>query len=139
MKRLAQPTRIAVVAFCLGVIATLLVAQPGQAQDGAEFSYESKFIEAGGVRLHYLDFGGQGLPLIFVHSESRDAHTYAEFAPRFSDAYRVLAVTRPGYGESEDPGDGYDVPAQAEKLIDFLDALGIGRAVFAGNSAPAAR
>jgi len=136
MEQPAQSTRSTVVALCLCVAAALLHVQPGWAQSDRELRYSSKFIDAGGVRLHYLDFGGEGLPLIFLHSESWDAYTYAKFAPRFSDAYRVLAVTRPGYGQSEDPGYGYDVPAQAERLIDFLDAVGIHQAVFAGNSAP---
>ena len=98
--------------------------------------YESKFIDAGGLRLHYLDFGGEGLPLVLVHSEGWDAHTYADFAPRFTDTNRVLAVTRPGYGESEAHPDGFSVETQAESLIKFLDALGIEKAAFAGNSSP---
>jgi pimeloyl-ACP methyl ester carboxylesterase len=100
--------------------------------------YESKFVEAGGVRLHYLDFGGEGLPVVFVHSEAWDAHTYAEFAPRFADRSRVLAITRPGYGESEAHPDGFGVATQARALVDFLDALGIERAVFAGNASATA-
>lgn len=136
MEQQAWSTRSTVVALCWCVTAALLHVQPAWAQGDPELPYESKFIDAGGVRLHYLDFGGEGLALVLVHSESWDAYTYANFAPRFSDAYRVLAVTRPGYGQSEDPGYGYDVPAQAERLIDFLDAVGIRQAVFAGNSAP---
>ncbi len=131
-----QSTRRIVVALSLCVTVAILHVQAVSAQSDSELPYESKFIDARGVRLQYLDFGGEGLALVFVHSESWDAHTYAKFAPRFSHAYRVLAVTRPGYGQSEDPGYGYDVPSQAEKLIDFLDALGIQQAVFAGNSAP---
>ncbi len=101
-------------------------------------AYESKFIEAGGVRLHYLDFGGEGLPLIFIHSESWDAFTYKDFGSQFADRYRVLAVTRPGYGQSEFREEGFSVPGQAESLLDFMDALEIDRAVFAGNSSPTA-
>jgi len=97
-----------------------------------------RFVEVGGVRLHYLDFGGEGLPLVFVHSESWDASTFEAFAPRFTDQARVLAVTRPGYGASEVIADGFGVAAQAEALVAFLDALGIERAVFAGNSSPTA-
>ena len=136
MEQQARSTLGPVVAVCLCIAAALLHVQPAWAQGDPKPPYESKFTDAGGVRLHYLDFGGEGLALVFVHSESWDAYTYAEFAPRFSDAYRVLAVTRPGYGQSEDPGYGYEVSAQAERLIDFLDAVGIRQAVFAGNSAP---
>ena len=106
--------------------------QYARAQDRPESSYQSTFVEAGGLRLHYLDFGGEGLPLVLIHSEAWDAYTYKNFGGRFTDRNRVLAVTRPGYGQSQ--GEHYDVPSQSESLIAFLDALDIERAVFAGNS-----
>jgi pimeloyl-ACP methyl ester carboxylesterase len=136
MAHYAQSTRSIVVALFLWVIIAILHVPVVSAQTDSELPYESKFIDARGVRLHYLDFGGEGLAMVFVHSESRDAFTYTKFAPRFSQAYRVLAVTRPGYGQSEDPGYGFDVSTQAESLIDFLDALGIQQAIFVGNSSP---
>ncbi|HUF11555.1 MAG TPA: alpha/beta fold hydrolase [Longimicrobiales bacterium] len=118
-------------------VALCLSAGCSQAvREAAEAEYESRFVDAAGVRLHYLDFGGDGLPVVFVHSEGWDATTYAEFAPRLTAGNRVLAVTRPGYGESEPHPDGFGIETQARSLIDFLDALGIERAVFAGNSSP---
>ena len=107
-------------------------------REEGEPAYPGRFVDAGGVRLHYLDFGGEGLPVVFVHSESWDATTYTSFAPRFMDGNRVLAITRPGYGESEAHPDGFSVETQARSLIAFLDALGIEQAVFAGNSSPVA-
>lgn len=96
-------------------------------------AYESRFVESRGVRLHYLDFGGTGLPVIFVHDWYEDAHTWMSFAPLFADAYRVLAMTRRGYGESDDVGWGYDVATQSEDILGFMDALGIERAVLVGR------
>jgi len=96
------------------------------------------FVEVDGVLVHYLDFGGEGLPLVFVHSESWDATTFAGIAPRLTEQAHVLAVTRPGYGKSEALPDPFSVASQAEALVSFLDALGIDRAVFAGNSSPIA-
>lgn len=112
-------------------VALLVAAEPAFAQDDPS-TPESSFIDAGDHRLHYLDFGGEGLPLVLIHSEAWDAHTYEHFGPLFTDRNRVLAVTRPGYGQSE--GAGYDVPSQGEALVGFLDALAIDRAVFAGNA-----
>jgi parallel beta-helix repeat protein len=105
----------------------------GSAGAAAPPLYESKFVEVRGVRLHYLDFGGSGLPVVFVHDWYEDAHTWTSFAPLFADAYRVLALTRRGYGESDDVGWGYDVATQAEDILGFLDALGIERAVLVGR------
>jgi parallel beta-helix repeat protein len=93
----------------------------------------SSFVETRGIRLHYLDFGGSGLPLIFVHDWYEDAHTWASMAPSYADAYRVLAMTRRGYGQSDDVGWGYDVATQSEDILGFMDALGIERAVLVGR------
>lgn len=95
-------------------------AAGGAAGHAAAASVADSFMVAGGVRLHYLDFGGDGLPIVFVHSEAWDAHTYAEFAPRFADRNRVLAVTRPGYGASRPHPDGFGVEVQARALIERL-------------------
>jgi pimeloyl-ACP methyl ester carboxylesterase len=122
-------------ASMLWLLGLLIAVHPALSQE-APAATESRFVEAGGVRVHYLDFGGEGLPVVFVHSESWDSHTYKDFALRFTDHSRVLAITRPGYGESEAHPDGFGVAAQARSLVDFLDALGIERAVFAGNSSP---
>lgn len=94
--------------------------------------YKSKFVDVNGIKTHYLDFGGNGLPLILVHSEAWDAFTYKDFGPLLTDNNQVIAVTRPGYGDS---GTGsYKVESQGDHLIAFADSLGIEKAVFIGNS-----
>jgi parallel beta-helix repeat protein len=95
--------------------------------------YQSGFVEARGIRLHYLDFGGTGLPLVFVHDWYEDAHTWSTMAPPFAAEHRVLAMTRRGYGQSGDVGWGYDVATQAEDILGFLDALGMEQAVLVGR------
>lgn len=97
-----------------------------------DHNYESKFIEINGVRTHYLDFGGEGLAVILIHSEAWDAYTYKDFAPLLTLNNRVLAITRPGYGKS-DIG-SYKVEDQGDYLIAFANALKIDQAVFIGNS-----
>jgi erythromycin esterase len=100
--------------------------------------YDSKFVETRGIRLQYMDFGGSGLPVIFL----QDFHNYFDpgwdsewpgFYARFADVYRVLAPIRRGYGESDDTGWGYDVATQSEDLLGLMDALGIRRAVLIGR------
>jgi parallel beta-helix repeat protein len=102
--------------------------------------YESTFVDARGIRLQYMDFGGSGLPVIFV----QDFHDYfsleeepqhAAWLSRFADDFRVLAPVRRGYGESDDTGWGYDVATQSRDLLGVMDALGIRRAVLVGRNA----
>jgi pimeloyl-ACP methyl ester carboxylesterase len=112
----------------LPLLASGLAAAPLSAQANA--IYETKFVEAGDIRLQYHDFGGSGLPVIFV----QDFHDYfgaaldpswPPFLARFADGFRVLAPVRRGWGESDDTGYGYDVATQAEDVLAFMDALGI--------------
>jgi pimeloyl-ACP methyl ester carboxylesterase len=97
-------------------------------------AYESRFIDAGGVRLQYLEFGGEGLPILFT-AGSRSAETWAGFAPRFTDRHRVLAITDRGVPPSEGEESGFT--RRAGDILALLDTLGIERAVLVANAYPA--
>ena len=89
---------------------------------------------APGVRIHLLDFGGRGTPLVFLSGIGNNAHVFDDFAQRFTATNRVFALTRRGFGESSHPEGGYDQATLAADVIAVLDSLGIRRAVFAGHS-----
>ena len=99
---------------------------------------EDKFIESNGIRLHYLDFGGVGLPIIFMQSFHDDAYEWHTgemkgIAEHFIKENRVLAQTRRGWGLSDHTDWGYDVATQSEDLLGFMDALGLEKAVLVGR------
>jgi pimeloyl-ACP methyl ester carboxylesterase len=88
-----------------------------------------------GVRLHYLDWGGEGESLLFLTPLGGDLHEqFGSLAPQFTDRFHVLGLTRRGQGQSDKPQDGYDVDTLAGDIVGFLDALGIGAAHVAGHS-----
>ena len=89
---------------------------------------------APGVRLHVLDFGGNGTPLVFLSGIGNNAHVFDDFAQRFTKTHRVVAITRRGFGESSHPSGPYDQPTLAADVLTVLDSLGIRRAVLAGHS-----
>jgi non-heme chloroperoxidase len=96
--------------------------------------YESKFVEANGIRLQYLDWGGNGPVLLFLAGLGCSPHIFGKFAPRFTPQFHVLGVSRRGHGDSDYPETGYDVDTLAEDLLQFLDALQIDRVILAGHS-----
>lgn len=97
--------------------------------------HRSAFVEANGVRLHYLEWrGGREGVLLMLAGLGHDAHVFDRFAVRFTDRYRVVALTRRGYGESGKPRTGYDVKTRVEDVRRFLDALGIARVTLIGHS-----
>lgn len=89
---------------------------------------------APGVRLHVLDFGGTGMPLVFLSGIGNNAHVFDDFGQRFTRESRVVAITRRGFGESSHPDGGYDQATLAADVIAVLDSMGIRKAVLAGHS-----
>jgi pimeloyl-ACP methyl ester carboxylesterase len=103
--------------------------------DGTDKSpHKAGFITVNNVKLHYLDWGGTGETLLFLHGMGGTAHFYDDFAPRFTNQFRVLGLTRRGHGESEIPEAGYDTATLVADIRQFLDALKIQRVVLAGHS-----
>jgi len=97
-------------------------------------SHKSDLVDVNGIRLHYLDWGGNGPILLFLAGMGCNAHIFDRFAPRFTDQFHVLALTRRGHGESDHPETGYDINTLTEDIRLFLDALKIDRVILAGHS-----
>ena len=96
--------------------------------------HKSDFVNVNGIRLHYLDWGGNGPVLLFLTGLGNSAHIYDDFAPRFTDQFHVLALTRRGHGESDYPETGYDVDTLTEDVRLFMDELKIEQAILVGHS-----
>jgi non-heme chloroperoxidase len=96
--------------------------------------HQSRFITANNVKLHYLDWGGKDETILFLHGLGDTAHIFDDLAPRFTNQFRVLALTRRGHGQSGKPDGGYDTAALVEDIRQFLDALKIQRVVLVGHS-----
>ena len=89
---------------------------------------ESRSVEVGGYRVHYLAEGPAGGPVVvLVHGLGGRAEDWRELAPYFAKAgYRVYLPDLPGYGRSEQPtGFSYSVRDEAHVVVGFLDALGL--------------
>ncbi len=96
--------------------------------------YKSDFVNVNRIRLHYLDWGGNGTALLLLTGMGNSAYIYSEFAPRFVDNFRVIAITRRGHGDSDCPETGYDVETLTEDVRQFMDSLGIDKAILVGHS-----
>ena len=96
--------------------------------------HKSDFVSVNGIKLHYLDWGGEGDMLLFLAGMGDNAHIFDDFAPRFMDKFHVLALTRRGHGESDHPEVGYDVDMLTEDICQFLGTIGIDKVILAGHS-----
>src|SRR6476661_1597749 len=93
-----------------------------------------QFVVLDGVRFHYLDWGGDGDPLLLLAGLGCTAHVFAELAPHLSDRFRVVALTRRGHGLTARVPSDHGLDEGAEDARRLLDALGIERAHVAGHS-----
>ncbi len=87
-----------------------------------------------GVELELLDWGGEGVPIMFLAGLGNTAHVYENFAHHFVENHRVYGLTRRGYGASSQPKYGYDIATLALDIKQVLDALHIDKITLIGHS-----
>src|SRR6185436_17701814 len=92
------------------------------------YPHKSVFVRVNGINLHYLDWGGEGETVIFLTGMGCSAHLFDRIAPRFTDNFRVLALTRRGQGESDYPETGYDLDTLVDDILDFMDSMKVDKA-----------
>jgi len=86
------------------------------------------------VHVEVLDWGGEGRPLILLAGLGHTAHVFDDFAPRLTDRYHVLGITRRGYGASSTPVKGYTARQLADDVLAVIDRLNLTRPIIAGHS-----
>src|SRR5690349_16434277 len=91
-------------------------------------------VNARGASLHFLDWGGNGPPLVLLSGFGDNAHIYDDLAPKLANQYHVIAITRRGYGQSSHPSGGYAVDSLVDDVIAVLDHLHLDRVYLAGHS-----
>jgi len=68
-------------------------------------------VSVDGVRLHSVDWGGNGPPILFlINGGNGSAHTFDSFAPQFTQRFHVLGLTRRD-------GDGYRLDFIVEDAV----------------------
>jgi pimeloyl-ACP methyl ester carboxylesterase len=90
-------------------------------------------VRARGVDTFYME-AGSGKPIVLLHGLGA---TNASMLPPLWDLardHRVLAPDLPGFGESGKPVRTYDCAFFASWLKDFLDQVGVKKAILVGNS-----
>lgn len=93
------------------------------------------------VRLEVLEWPHAGAnrelethTLILLAGGGATAHSYDDIAPRLAQHFRVVSLTRRGFGASSKPATGYDMPRLSEDVVQVMDSLDITKAIFVGHS-----
>jgi pimeloyl-ACP methyl ester carboxylesterase len=97
-----------------------------------------RFVTVDGVRLHYIEKGQGGPPVVLIHGNVVTAEDFALSGVLdrvAAQGHRVIAFDRPGYGYSDRPhGTLWTAAAQADLLRHAIEQLGIERPIVAGHS-----
>jgi haloalkane dehalogenase len=90
------------------------------------YDFEPNHEQVGDLRLHYVDTGGNGNPVWFMHGEPTWSYLWRKVIPPVRDAgFRAIAPDMPGFGRSDKPTDvdWYTYDAQAEAMGALFEAL----------------
>ncbi|WP_297662108.1 alpha/beta hydrolase [Pseudonocardia sp.] len=94
-------------------------------------------VAVGDIDTFYLEEGA-GDPVLLLHGSGPGVSAYANWQhtiPGLSGEFRVLAPDIVGYGATSRPDDVvYSLRTWTDHVVGFMDALGIERAAFVGNS-----
>lgn len=95
----------------------------------------SRFVRAGGVRLHFADWGGEGIPtLLLLHGDMRTSRSWDAVARDLRGDFHVLALDMRGHGDSDWPESGYRFAQRVDDLEAFADAVGLRGAAVSAHS-----
>ena len=95
-----------------------------------------KSVQVGELTWPYLEGGNPaGKAVVLVHGFGGDKDNWSFYAPYLTGEYRLICPDLPGFGENARRLDiDHAVAAQAIRLRDFLDALGVDKCHLGGNS-----
>ena len=85
------------------------------------------------VQLEVLDWGGSGPPVVMLACYV-SAHVYDEFAPKLTNQFHVVGITRRGIGASDKPATGYAVQRSANDVLEVLNSLKVQKLLLVGHS-----
>ncbi|MGH8012099.1 MAG: alpha/beta fold hydrolase [Candidatus Binataceae bacterium] len=97
-----------------------------------------RFVDLSGLRLHFLDWGGEGAPIVILHATGFLGRIYQPIAQALTPIGHVYTLDQRGHGDSARPHpETYEWDLTVRDLEDFMLATGLVHARALGHSAGA--
>jgi N-formylmaleamate deformylase len=94
---------------------------------------ESGYVQAD-VRLHHLEYGDGGAPIVIVPGITSPAATWEFISTDLAREHRVITLDLRGRGLSDKPADGFALSDYARDVAAVIEALGLERPALVGHS-----
>lgn len=91
------------------------------------------FIDIDNVNVHYKA-SGEGKDVLLLHGWGTNLDTFASVHSLLEKNFRVYSIDFPGFGESEEPKEPWDVGKYTEFLAKFIEKQGITNPILIGHS-----
>ena len=90
--------------------------------------------DIGALKVRYLDWGGDGPPLLALHGLASSANWYDIVSRLLRDRYHIYAPDQRGHGQTTSAPDGYDWKTLSDDLAGMLDHIGLDQVAVMGHS-----
>lgn len=94
---------------------------------------QSKFVDTGDLQFHYLEWSGNGPPVLLLHGRGLCAQVWRLTANALASHFRVIAMDLRGHGASDKPGK-YGWDEVAPDLKRFIESLDLNDVLLVGHS-----
>ena len=104
------------------------------AHDAVDARYSHRYLEAGGVRWHYVEAGNPDGPVVLMlHGLPESWYSWSKVLPLLDPAFRYILPDMKGYGRSTSADMNYDWHHVGDQTLALLDALGVRKAYVVGH------
>ena len=90
--------------------------------------------DVGDLRMRYLDWGGDGPPVVALHGLASSSHWYDIVIPLLRGHYRIIVPDQRGHGQTTQATTGYDWSTLSGDVARLMDHVGMDKAAVLGHS-----
>ena len=90
-------------------------------------------IKIQGLNVNYIQYG-EGKDIILLHGWGQNIEMMKPLGDNFKDRFRITILDFPGFGESEEPKEAWNIGNYSDLLEEFLKELKIKKPIVIGHS-----
>jgi pimeloyl-ACP methyl ester carboxylesterase len=104
------------------------------AHDAVDAKYSHRYLEAGGVRWHYVEAGNPSGPVVLMlHGLPESWYSWNKVLPLLDPSYRYILPDMKGYGRSTSDDMDYNWHHVGDQTMALIDALGVDKFFIVGH------